>query len=209
MKILVVSPHTDDAELGSGGSISKFIEEDHEIFWIVFSTCDVSLPAGYPRDILRREFLQVLHSIGLIEEMCNIFEFRVRHLFEHRQDILEELIQIRNEFKPDLVIAPSLNDLHQDHQTVANEVVRAFKTTSSIICYELPWNHMNFNTQLFVKLNESHISMKWKILRNYQSQIQQNRTYFSEEFIRGLAKVRGIQCNAEYAEAFEVVRWIL
>ena len=119
-----------------------------------------------------------------------------------------ELIKIRKEFSPELVIGPSLNDFHQDHSVVANEMIRAFKTSASILCYELPWNHVKFETQFFVKLNESHIKNKITILDFYKSQLQVNRHYFSTNFIKGLAHTRGAQVNTEYAEAFEVVRWI-
>jgi hypothetical protein len=95
------------------------------------------------------------------------------------------------------------------HQIVASEMVRAYKTSSSIISYELPWNHTRFNTQLFVPLTRENILKKYQMLANYRSQIILNKSYFSEEFIFGLAKTRGVQCSAEYAEAFEVIRWLL
>ena len=209
MKILILSPHADDAELGAGGGIAKFIESGDEIFWVVFSTAEESLPAGFPEDTLRTEFTNVASGLGLKEPNYKIFSFSVRRLHEHRQEILDDLVSIREERKPDLVIGPSLNDFHQDHQVVANEMVRAFKTSASIICYELPWNHINFSTQLFIKLNSSHIAKKCEMLRNYHSQLEKNPPYFAAEFVAGLARVRGIQCNAECAEAFEVVRWTI
>ena len=81
--------------------------------------------------------------------------------------------------------------------------------TSSIIAYELPWNHVTFNTQMFVKLEEKHIKKKVELLKNYRSQQILNRPYFSEDFIFGWARMRGVQVRAEFAEAFEVIRWIL
>lgn len=207
--ILILSPHTDDAELGCGGGIAKFVEGGHKILWIVFSTAEESLPKALPKDILEKEFLGVITGLSLKEENYKIFDFKVRYLHEHRQEILEELINIRKGFNPQIVIGPSLNDFHQDHQVVANEMVRAFKTLSSIICYELPWNHVTFNTQLFIKLKSEHMIKKSKMLKNYKSQLTKRRTYFSEEFIYGLAKTRGVQCNSEYAEAFEVIRWMI
>lgn len=122
---------------------------------------------------------------------------------------MEELIKIREEFNPQIVIGPSLNDFHQDHQVVANEMIRAFKTKSSVICYELPWNHITFNTQLFIKMKKEHISKKCEMLKNYNSQLVKKKAYFSEEFIYGLAKTRGVQCDSDYAEAFEVIRWMI
>ena len=162
-----------------------------------------------PKDTLKKEFLDVISDLGLDENCFRIHDFRVRRLHEKRQEILEELVRIRRFFHPDLVLIPSLNDYHQDHIVVSNEAVRAFKTTASIIGYELPWNHITFDTNLFIKLEKKHIEKKFEMLQNYNSQIEKGRNYFSKEYIFGLSKVRGIQCNAEYAESFEVIRWMI
>jgi LmbE family N-acetylglucosaminyl deacetylase len=156
-----------------------------------------------------KEFVAVMGNLGMSEKDYEVFGFGVRHLAEHRQEILDKLVQVRKHFQPDIVIGPSLKDFHQDHNVVANEMVRAFKASSSIICYELPWNHVTFDTQLFVRLGREHISRKTEILNNYESQLIGGKNYLSEDFVYGLARVRGLQCNSEYAEAFEVVRWMI
>ncbi len=207
MRVLILSPHTDDAELGSGATIARFLEEGNELFWIVFSTAEDSVPEGMDKGILREEFSSVLKCLGMKNDQSRVFQFPVRRLQEHRQEVLEELVSMRDSFKPNLVIGPSLHDYHQDHQVVANEMVRAFKTSSGIISYELPWNHITFDSQMFVGLQRKHMDMKARILKIYRSQEAKNRAYFSEEFIYGLGKTRGVQSNFEYAEAFEVVRW--
>jgi LmbE family N-acetylglucosaminyl deacetylase len=209
MRILILSPHTDDAELGCGGSIIKFLEDGHELCWVVFSTAEDSLPDGFPKDTLKKEFANVAKDLALAHENIKIFDFKVRHLHHYRQNILDDLIQIRGAFKPELVVGPSPHDLHQDHQIVAHEMTRAFKTSSGIICYELPWNHVTFDTQCFIKLREEHINSKCCLLENYKSQLTLNRPYFHRDFTFGLARTRGIQCNSDYAEAFEVIRWML
>jgi len=209
MKILILSPHSDDAELGCGGTIIKLLEEGHDISWMVFSTSEESLPVGLPRDTLRKEFTEVVNALQIEEDKYKILSYRVRYLHEHRQEILEELVRIRDDYSPDVVIGPSVNDYHQDHQVIANEMIRAFKRNSSIISYELPWNHITFNTQLFMRLEERHITQKLELLQKYKSQLVQGRTYFTREFVTGLAKTRGIQCDSDFAEAFEVIRWMI
>ncbi len=204
--ILILSPHTDDAELGCGGSIAKFIKEGKNIFWVAFSTAEESLPANLPKETLANEFKKVTKSLGLLRKNYEIYHFPVRKLTEHRQEVLEELVKIRNSFKPDLVIGPSLNDFHQDHIVVANEMIRAYKSFANIICYELPWNHIQFNTQFFIELSAEFIGKKIKMMNIYKSQFYVKRTYFSKEFIKGLARTRGAQIGLEYAEAFEVIR---
>ena len=206
--ILILSPHTDDAELGAGGTIIKLLENDFYIKWIVFSTAEESVPKGFNKDSLKNEFLDVIHDLNLTQNHYDIYNFKVRYLHEKRQDILDILFKEKSIFKPDLVIGPSQNDVHQDHKIVSNEMIRAFKIESSIIAYELPWNHFNFNSQYFVTLNENIIQKKLSLLNNYKTQLSLKRNYFSEETIRGLARIRGAQSNTNYAESFEVIKWI-
>lgn len=209
MRVLLLSPHTDDVEVGAGGTLLKMLEQGHEVRWLVFSAAEDSLPAELPKSTLREEFIQVATDLGLGPELYRVLDYRVRYLFEHRQQVLEHLVTMRQEFAPELVIGPSLHDFHQDHQVVAHEMFRAFKSQSSIICYELPWNHLEFNTQLFVRLEERHIARKVALLQHYHSQIRLKRRYFQEEYLRSLAIMRGGQTDAPFAEAFEVLRWLL
>jgi LmbE family N-acetylglucosaminyl deacetylase len=206
--IIILSPHTDDAELGCGGTIARMMWEGMDIHWFVFSTAEDSLPSGLPKGTLHKEFIEVTQKIGLPADNYKIFNYQVRNLPEHRQEILEILIGLKKEINPYLVIGPSLNDYHQDHLVIANEMIRAFKSSSSIISYELPWNHVTFSNQMFFRLDKKHIDKKIELLSSYKSQLIKNRAYFSSEFIYGLAKTRGIQIDSEYAEAFEVIRWI-
>ena len=104
-----------------------------------------------------------------------------------------------------MVFVPCEHDIHQDHATIANEVVRAFKF-SSIFSYELPWNNFTFTTDCFVEVSENDIKSKCDALAQYQSQL--HRPYANEEFVRGLARVRGVQSNHVYAEAYQIKRLI-
>jgi LmbE family N-acetylglucosaminyl deacetylase len=136
-RILILAPHTDDGEFGCGGSITKFIEEGKDVFYVAFSTAEDSVPEGYPKNILELEVREATKILGINPNNLIIYKFQVRKLNYVRQEILEELIKIRNEINPDLVCIPSPNDLHQDHYTVAMEGMRAFKQVS-LLGYELP-----------------------------------------------------------------------
>ena len=207
-RVLILSPHTDDAELGCGATIYRLIEQGSKILWVVFSTAEESLPVGMSPQTLEVEFRNVIKRLNLKDQDIVVKHFKVRYLHENRQEILELLVKIRNSFEPTLVIGPSLNDFHQDHTIVANEMVRAFKSHSSIISYELPWNHITFSTQMFFKITREQLEMKIEILNEYKSQLAKERSYFSKEFIKGIAVTRGLQVNSEFAEAFEVIKWI-
>ena len=153
-RVLILSPHTDDAELGCG--------YDFEIrcSWIgyfldLLFNCRRLLPDGFPQDALKKEFKQVLNFLKISDENSLVLNYRVRKLSEVRQEILDILVKTRNSFQPNIVIGPSLNDFHQDHQVVANEMIRAFKSTASIISYELPWNHETSKHNSFPRLTRA------------------------------------------------------
>jgi N-acetylglucosamine malate deacetylase 1 len=204
--VYVLAPHTDDGELGAGGTISKLIEYGASVYYFAFSTAETSVPDGFPKDILKTEVLDATNKLGIKKENVIIYNYEVRKLNYARQEILEDLIKHRKELKPDLVLMPSLGDIHQDHSTIANEGLRAFKNTT-ILGYELIWNNLTFDTTSFVKLNRKHIQAKCDALKEYKS--QGARDYMGEEFIFALAKTRGVQIGAEYAESFEVIRWVM
>ncbi|RLJ00927.1 MAG: PIG-L family deacetylase [Candidatus Aenigmatarchaeota archaeon] len=206
MKILLLSPHTDDVELGAGGMVVKLLEQKHEFKWVVFSICEDAVPPRMPKNTLKKEFLKSCNLLGIKD--YKIFNFKNKLFQEDRQKILDNLVIIKNEFKPDLVICPSFSDIHQDHRIIAEECFRCFKKDAAILGYEFPWNCRNFSGNYFSKLEKRHLEKKMEILKCYDSQIKLERNYFSKEFIFGLAKVRGVQCNSEYAEAFEVIRWM-
>ena len=194
MKILVLAPHTDDGELGCGGTISK-LSKDNEIHYVAFSTCgnqELIIEAQQATEILN------VHRLDFLD-------FPVRNFDKHRQDILDEMIRLREKINPSMVFIPSINDVHQDHQVVTKEAIRAFKFCS-IVSYEMPWNNLSFNTNYFVELSEKNVRDKCLALECYRS--QSHRPYCSPEFIRSLASVRGVQINKKYAEAFEVLKWI-
>lgn len=205
-RVLVLAPHTDDGEFGCGGSIAKFIEEGKAVYYVAFSTAEKSVPAGWPKNILEIEVREATKRLGIQPANLIIYKYEVRKLNYIRQEILEELVKMKNDIAPQLVFMPSANDLHQDHQTVAVEGTRAFKHTS-ILGYELPWNNITFHTHGFIKLTQDHVEKKVFALQAYQSQKQ--KSYATEDFIWSWAKTRGAQIGCRYAETFEVVRWMI
>ena len=193
-KILILSPHTDDAELGCGGIMSRFSVEV-----MVFSGCGKSLPNGN-KNVLYKECRQSLDTYG-VDPI--IHDFPVREFGLFRQHICDLLYTKRNQY--DIVFCPSTADVHQDHQVITDEAKRVFKC--SIFGYELPWNTKEFRQDVFIQLTENHIQAKIKALEQYPS--QQKRPYFDPEFIKALARLRGLQAGTTYAEAFEIIRWIV
>jgi LmbE family N-acetylglucosaminyl deacetylase len=204
--ILILAPHTDDGELGCGGTIARYVEEGHKIIYAAFSTCHQSLPKGFAPDTLRTEVTNATSILGVQPQDLIIFDYEVRRFKEVRQNILEDIVSLNKKYDIDTVFVPSSTDIHQDHQVIYEEGLRAFKN-KTIFGYEMPWNNISFNATSFIKLKKEHIDKKVLALQEYVS--QNGRAYTSETFIRSLATVRGTQIGCEYAEAFDIIRMII
>ena len=203
--VLVLAPHTDDGELGCGGTIARLIDEGKEVYYAAFSSCRRSLPAGLAPDTLINELKAATTILGIPETNLVVFDYDVRYFPTNRQEILEDMVKLQRKLNPDLILLPGSNDLHQDHQTIHNEGLRAFKS-STILGYELPWNNLVFQTSCFIKLTSVHLDKKMNALLEYKSQLKRN--YLNKEFIYGLATTRGVQIGAQFAEAFQVMKYI-
>ena len=111
--ILVLAPHTDDGELGAGGTINKLIENGANVYYAAFSTAEESVPDGWPKDILKTEVKKATQKLGIDGNDLFIFNYQVRKLNYVRQEILEELIRIREQIDPELILMPCIHDIHQ------------------------------------------------------------------------------------------------
>ncbi len=202
-RVLVLAPHTDDGEFGCGGTMARLVEAGAEVRYVAFSIATKSLPPGFPPDTLAREVREATAVIGIPEERLVVHDFEVRTFPEHRQEILELLIALWEEFEPDAVFQPSVHDIHQDHQVVAAEGLRAFKRTT-LLGYEIPWNNYDFSYQAYVALERAHLERKTEALGKYAS--QKHRRYAEPEYIWNIARTHGVNVNREFAEVFEVYR---
>ena len=202
-RALVLAPHTDDGEFGCGGTMARLVEEGAEVRYVAFSIATRSLPEGFAPDTLRHEVAAATSELGIPAEQLTVHDFDVRTFPEHRQEILELLIELWNDWQPDVVFQPSLHDIHQDHQAVAAEGLRAFKRTT-ILGYEIPWNNLDFAYQAYIALEKRHLERKAAALQCYAS--QQHRRYAEPEYVWNLARTHGINVNREYAEVFQVYR---
>lgn len=203
--ILVLAPHTDDGELGLGASIARWVEEDNTVHYLAFSACETIQPPEQP-DRLRAECAAATAILGIPPDQLRILHFDVRHFARDRQGVLDEMVSINAELKPDLVLTPSLEDTHQDHAVVAQEARRAFKRTR-LLGYEAPWNNFRFDVTAFCAIEYRHVQRKWQALQSFRS--QEGRPYMSEEYVQAQTRFRGVQAGTQFAEAFQVLRWYL
>lgn len=203
--VLILGPHTDDGEIGAGATISRLCREGKKVYYVAFSICEESVPKGFSKDILSKEILNAGDKLGIPKNNIQTFRYKVRNFPSSRQEILEDLLKLKNQINPDLVLLPCSSDIHQDHKVISEEGTRAFKKTS-ILGYEIPWNNLEINNRCFIEVTPQDLQNKVNAILAYKS--QSFRNYINEEYIKSLLIIRGKQIDFNLAESFEVIRLI-
>ncbi len=205
-KILCISAHMDDIELGCGGLI-KTLEGKSEI-WVLALSKDRKDSNGNVQEIrdLQEQYLALKH-LGISTERFISSEGITGQLFpEYRQKILEEMYRVKALINPDIIITTSMNDVHQDHRIVCQCAQKAF-SRSTRLSYEIINATNGFNPNLYFEISKKALIAKSAAVNAYKSQQDSNTTsadYFSEEIITSLAIARGARQGMKYAECFEV-----
>lgn len=205
-KILCISSHMDDIELGCGGLI-KTLEEKSEI-WVLALSKDRKDSNGNIQETrdLQEQYL-ALKYLGIPIENFISSEGIPAQLFpEYRQKILEEMYRVKTLINPDIIITPSENDIHQDHRTVCQCAKKAFSRNTRL-SYEIINATDNFIPNFYFEISKEALSAKIAAVNAYKSQQNPNITsadYFSEDIITSLAVARGARVGMKYAECFEI-----
>ncbi|MEM6253741.1 MAG: PIG-L deacetylase family protein [Cyanobacteria bacterium P01_D01_bin.156] len=196
-RILCLGAHSDDIEIGCGGTILKLIDQfpDLEVYWVVFSATGTR----------KKEALESANSF--LKDVDNrkivIHEFRERFFPYIAIEIKEFFDRLSKEVSPDLVLTHYRNDLHQDHRLVAELTLNAFRN-HMILEYEIPKYDGDLGQpNFFVHLNPSIYQQKiTHLMQHFQTQF--NKQWFDEETFSSILRLRGIESNApdKYAEAF-------
>jgi len=207
LKKLIISPHIDDEVLGCGGILDKdtFViycgkDEKHITQeWIKERPTD---------DVRMAELKRVVsitnHKYTILDNKVNYYKL---------QDLLESIEKTINEIKPNEVYIPHPS-YNQDHRTVYNATMVALRPhdknyfVKKVFIYEQPhmlfWDNggVNFKPNYFIPID---IDKKVKVYTTMKSQV---RSFRSPEHLRAIAKLRGGQSNCDYAESFQIVRWV-
>ena len=216
-KILVLAPHADDEILGCGGLISKYSKQNYKIYVLIITNDNKGVPELFNSkqiELLRKEAQKANNFIGTH-----------KLFFENLPAVTLEdfptykLVSVINKYihniNPEIVLIPSINDIHEDHKTIykaAKISLRPNKKSNikKILSYETvsetEWNEEGklFNPNYFIRLSKSEINRKTNAFLKYKSQLKKSPHPRSKEGIINLAKIRGAQAFAEYAEAFKI-----
>lgn len=194
MRILCLGAHGDDLEIGCGGAIMRFLDEQEVIVhWVVFGC---SAQRGEEARCSAESLLE-----KAVKQEIEIRGFR-DSFFPYRGDqVKESFEELKKRFSPDLIFTHTRSDLHQDHRVI-NELTWNTFRDHLILEYEIPKYDADLGSpNVFIRLNEEVCRRKVEhILRFFQT--QKRKHWFDEETFRGLMRLRGVEAGIRYAEAF-------
>lgn len=192
LSVLVIGAHPDDIEIGAGGLLLSLAKLRPQVHYLLFTgTADRQQEA-------RQAASAYLSGADLTIELLDLPEGRLPALWGTVKDLLEE---VARSCRPDLIIAPSSADAHQDHRTIGELVPTVFRD-QLYLAYEIPkWDGDMGRPSLYVPMTEDIAKQKVELLHEcYPS--QRNRDWWEDQVFLGLARLRGMECRAPYAEAF-------
>src|SRR5215207_952251 len=188
-RVLVVGAHSDDIEIGCGGTVLKLIEQypGLEWRWVVLSG------AGERADEARASAASFL--AGVEQQTVTLHGFRDGFFPQQWGEVKETFEEIKRGFEPDLILTHFRNDLHQDHRLVSELTWNTFRD-HLILEYEIPKYDGDLGTPgLFVPLDEAVCRRKVEtLLRCFPS--QHGRRWFTEDLFLALPRLRGMESNA-------------
>lgn len=195
--VLCLGAHSDDIEIGCGGTILKLIENfpNLSFYWVVFGATGKRQEEALAS---AESFLQ-----GAGDTKIVIQEFRDGFFPYIGADIKEFFEQLKKEVSPDLIFTHYRNDLHQDHQLISTLTRNTFRD-HLIFEYEIPKYDGDLGTpNTFVHINESIRQQKINLLIKHFD-TQSNKHWFTEETFSSILRIRGIESNSteKYSEAF-------
>lgn len=197
LDLLCLGAHSDDIEIGSGGTILRLLAEHpgSTVRWVVFATTSERAQEAERAANLALTDAAV-KTVQLLEFEDSYFPGQVREI----KNVFEKL---KTEVEPDVILTHTANDAHQDHRTISELTWNTFRN-HFVLEYEIPKYDGDLGRPgLFVALSRSQAERKIELLLNAFGS-QKERHWFDPEVFRGLLRLRGVECRAAdgYAEAF-------
>ena len=202
--VLCMGAHSDDIEIGCGGTVLRLLEEYREInvYWVVFA-------ANAERRKEAEKSANLFLAKASRKEII-VKSFR-ESFFPYNGDKIKEYFEsLKKEFNPDIVFAHYRHDLHQDHRLISELTWNTFRN-HLILEYEIPKFDGDLGSpNFFVHLEESICNKKTKfILEGFKTQLENH--WFMEDTFKSIMRLRGMESNApeKYAEAFYCRKMVL
>ncbi len=197
-KILFIGAHPDDIELGAGALI-------HHLAPHCEITC-VTLSDNQKNPLLKNvpnEHYQSMAVLGIPREKVILEKFETRRMPKDRQEILEYLLKLRKEIQPDLIFTHTEKDIHQDHNAITREALRAYRGIT-VLGFDVVRSSHGFFPNFLIGVNEQDVKAKLNALAKYKT--YQDRYYFEPALLRATLIRHGALAEKPFAEGFDILR---
>ncbi len=199
LSVLAIGAHPDDIEIGAGGLLLGLAQGQPRVHYTVLTgTADRHQEA-------RNAAHAFMPDADLAIELFDLSEGRLPAVWGSVKEILEDIAQ---SCSPDVIIAPSSDDAHQDHRTIGELVPTVFRD-QLYLAYEIPkWDGDMSRPSMYVPLPASVARRKVELLHKCFPS-QRDRDWWDDEVFLGMARLRGMECRAPYAEAFSCAKSVI
>ncbi|MBI3168844.1 MAG: PIG-L family deacetylase [Chloroflexi bacterium] len=197
-RVLFLGAHPDDIEIGCGALIHNIVNKT-EILCVTLSDNQKNPDLAK----VKNEHLRSMKILGVPEEKIVFGPFTTRIFHDSRQDILEYFLKLRKDFKPDLIFTHSKQDVHQDHNTMTDESLRAFRGIT-LLGFDVVRSSYGFFPHFLVEVTEEDVNKKIEALAQYDT--YQDRYYFNAELTHSIMVRHGALAERPFAEGFDILR---
>ncbi len=197
-KVCFIGAHPDDIELGCGALIAR-IAGKAEVRCVTFSNNQKNPALSH----LIPEHYASMEALGVPKDCVALLDFETRRFQERRQDILEAMIGIMKKDDPDIVFVHTKSDIHQDHQVLTQEALRAFRGRT-VLGFDVIRSSYGFFPEFLVGVDEEDVEKKLTALAQYKT--YSGKYYFSPEVTKATLIRNGAICERHYAEGFDILR---
>jgi LmbE family N-acetylglucosaminyl deacetylase len=201
LAVLAIGAHPDDIEIGAGGTLLNLAESRPGLRarYVVLTGTEER------RAEARHAAAAFIPGSDLTVDLHDLPEGRAPGVWDRVKDILEDVAQ---GWAPDLILAPSSIDAHQDHRTIGEVVPTVFRN-QLVLSYEIPkWDGDLGRPSVYVPLTAEVARRKVELLHKcFPSQA--SRDWWDDEVFLGLARLRGMESRAPYAEAFTCTKMVI
>ena len=197
-RVLLLGAHPDDIELGCGALLHHIVKKT-DVLCVTLSDNQKNLDLKN----IKEEHYVSMAILGVPKEKIVFGPFTTRVFPDSRQEILEYFLKLRKDFQPDLIFVHSQQDVHQDHNTMTDEALRAFRGIT-VLGFDVVRSSYGFFPHFLVEVTEEDVNKKIEALSQYET--YRDRYYFNSELTRAIMLRHGALAECPFAEGFDILR---
>jgi LmbE family N-acetylglucosaminyl deacetylase len=197
-RVLFLGAHPDDIEIGCGALLHHIVTQT-DVLCVTLSDNQKN-PA---LSNVKNEHYKSMSILGVPPDKIVFGPFTTRIFPDSRQDILEYFLNLRKDFQPDLIFVHSKQDVHQDHNTMTEEALRAFRGIT-VLGFDVVRSSYGFFPHFLVEVTKEDVDKKIEALSEYET--YRDRYYFNNELTHSIMLRHGALAEIPFAEGFDILR---